>query len=87
MFEIKKELEGTDIKQFSYDDIQFGKILGEGISTVYHVNINGSEFAGKLYENNNVDDILYEIQTFKKIKGTKQCVKLKGVAYNDSHVV
>lgn len=87
MLEIQKELDGTDIKQFSYDNIQFGKILGEGISTVYHVNINGSEFAGKLYENDDDDEILYEIQTFKKIKGTKQCVKLKGVAYNDSHVV
>ena len=87
MLDIQKELEGTEIKQFSYDDIQFGKILGEGISTVYHVNIHGCEFAGKLYENDGVDEILYEIQTFKKIKDTKQCVKLKGVAYNDSRVV
>ena len=87
MLDIQKELEGTLIKQFNYGDLQFGKVLGEGISTVYHVTINESEFAGKYYENDSVDEILYEIQTFKKIKDTKQCVHLRGVAYNDSHIV
>ena len=87
MLDIQKELEGTLIKQFNYGDLQFGKVLGEGISTVYHVTINESEFAGKYYENDSVDEILYEIQTFKKIKDTKQCVQLRGLAYNDSHIV
>tara|TARA_B110000285_G_C15093120_1_gene600281 strand:- start:155 stop:1072 length:918 start_codon:yes stop_codon:yes gene_type:complete len=87
MLEIQKELEATDIKLFAYDDINFGRVLGEGISTVYHVTVNGSEFAGKHYENDGIEDILYEIQTFKKLKGTKQCVKLMGISYNDYNVV
>ncbi len=80
-------VKGTDIKIYNHDDIDYGKVLGEGISTVYLAKVSGEEFAAKCYENDESEDIIYEIETFKKLKDAKQCVKLCGIAYDEENFV
>ena len=75
-------IENVPLKIFKCDDeeIKLGKKLGEGITAeVYKLVLHDCEYAGKVYENPNLEDILYELNVAKELEGTEQCVRTYGI--------
>lgn len=69
------------------EDIGWNKKIGEGISSVYKVEWDNKEYAGKLYEKCREDDILYELNIAKKLENTKQSVKVYGIILYDNNLM
>jgi serine/threonine protein kinase len=64
--------------------IEYLRKLGEGISEVYHIKFNNKDYAGKIYINHDIDDILYETNIAEKLKHTKQSMKTQGIIFLDN---
>ena len=61
------------------DDIEYGNKLGEGLSEVYKITFRGNNYAGKVYEYTELEDIRYELEVAKRVEGVEQCVQTHGV--------
>jgi serine/threonine protein kinase len=66
------------------NQIEYIRKLGEGISEVYHIKFNNKGYAGKIYIDYDIEDILYETEIAEKIKNTKQSMKTLGVVFLDN---
>ena len=69
------------------EDIDWGRKIGEGISSVYKVKWDNKEYAGKLYETFREEDLIYELNIAKKLENSKQSVKVYGVILYGNNVL
>jgi len=67
--------------------IDWGRKIGEGISSVYKVKWDNKEYAGKLYETFREEDLIYELNIAKKLENSKQSVKVYGVILYGNNVL
>ena len=78
-------IEQLPLKVFQDNHISYGKKLGEGGNAeVYKLTVDNHDYAGKIYENPNLEDILSELEVAKKLENTKQCVKTYGILVSDN---
>ena len=68
-------------------DIEYGKKLGEGLSEVYKVTFRDKEYAGKVYEGTELNEVIYELKIAKTIENVEQCVKTYGVLVMDDKLI
>lgn len=83
MFDLETFCLNCPFPTFDCKDIQYGKLLGEGgNANVYCVMVDGTKYAAKVYKNVSAsDDLGYELDIAKCLKGTKYSVQVHGVGY------
>ena len=76
-----------NIYQCKEDDIEYAGKLGEGLSEVYKVTFRENNYAGKVYEDTELEDIRYELEITKRLEGVEQCVQTYGVLVIDDKLI
>ena len=76
-----------NIYQYKEDDIEYGKKLGEGLSEVYKIKFRENNYAGKVYEDTEIEEIRYELEIAKRLEGVEQCVQTYGVLVIDDKLI
>jgi len=69
------------------DDIEYGVKLGEGLSEVYKITFRDKSYAGKVYEDTELEEIRYELEIAKRLEGVEQCVQTYGVLVIDDKLI
>jgi serine/threonine protein kinase len=68
-------------------DIEYGVKLGEGLSEVYKIKFREKSYAGKVYEDTELEEIRYELEIAKRLEGVEQCVQTYGVLVIDDKLI
>ena len=69
------------------DDIVYALKLGEGLSEVYKIKFRENNYAGKVYEGTDLEEIRYELEIAKRLEGVEQCVQTYGVLVIDDKLI
>ena len=83
MFDLETFCLNCPFPTFDCKDVQYGKLLGKGANAnVYCVKMNDTKYAAKVYKNvSDSDDLGYELEIAKCLKGSKYSVQVHGIGH------